>query len=199
MDCARCKTLDCYTKAKDCTGRKEEIAGLYKDREELAIMEAAAALEAEGSMMLPRVQEVILLGKKIGYRHLGLAFCAGLHREARLLQELLRPHFEITSACCKVCGITKEDFTLPKLRDNPNEVICNPLGQADILNCAGTELNLLLGLCLGHDMLFTRHSSAPVSTVIVKDRVLANNPAGALYSPYWMRMIKENSLIGKGE
>jgi uncharacterized metal-binding protein len=48
-------------------------------------------------------------------------------------------------------------------------------------------------------MLFTRHSSAPVSTVIVKDRVLANNPAGALYSPYWMRIIKENENIGKGE
>jgi len=200
MDCAKCKTVDCYTKGKDCTGRKEEIAGLYKEnKEDLAIMGAAAALEAEGYMLLPRVQEVIVFSQKMGYRHLGMAFCAGLHREARLLQELLAPHFEITSACCKVCGIAKEDFKLPKLRDTPNEVICNPLGQADILNRAGTELNLLLGLCLGHDMLFTRHSSAPVSTVIVKDRVLANNPAGALYSPYWMRIIKENENIRKGE
>ena len=62
------------------------------------------------------------------------------------------------------------------------EVICNPVGQAAILNRAGTELNLLVGLCLGHDMLFNKHSAAPVTTVIVKDRVLANNPAGALYS-----------------
>jgi uncharacterized metal-binding protein len=200
MDCAKCKTVDCYTKGKDCTGDKGEMTDLYKkDPQALAIMGAAAALEAEGYMLLPRVQEVIVFGRKMGYRHLGMAFCAGLHREARLLQELLAPHFEITSACCKVCGIAQEDFKLPKLRDNPNEVICNPLGQADILNRAGTELNLLVGLCVGHDMLFNKHSTAPVTTVIVKDRVLANNPAGALYSPYWMRLIKENKLIEKGK
>ena len=201
MNCARCKTVECYTKGKDCTGGKGEIFELYKeDPQALAIMGAAAALlEAEGYMMVPRVQEVILFGQKMGYRHLGMAFCAALHREARLLAELLEPHFQITSACCKVCGIAKEDFDLPNLRDNPAEVMCNPVGQADILNRAGTELNLLVGLCLGHDMLFTKNSAAPVSTVIVKDRVLANNPAGALYSPNWMRMIKENTLTGKGK
>ena len=65
MDCARCKTLDCYTKGKDCTGDKGGIAELYKnDPQALAIMGAAAELEAEGYMMLPRVQEVILFGKK---------------------------------------------------------------------------------------------------------------------------------------
>jgi uncharacterized metal-binding protein len=200
MDCARCKTLDCYTKGKDCTGGKNEITDLYKnDPQALAIMGAAAKLEAEGYMMLPRVQEVIVFGKKMGYRQLGMAFCAGLHREARLLEELLAPHFEITAACCKVCGIAKDDFNLPKVHENAPEVICNPVGQADILNRAGTELNLLVGLCLGHDMLFNKHSKAPVTTVIVKDRVLANNPAGALYSQYWMRMIKENPLGGKGK
>jgi len=199
MNCARCKTVDCYTNGKDCTGGKGEIAELYKeDPQALAIMGAAAALEAEGYMLLPRVQEVILFGKKMGYRHLGMAFYAGLHREARLLEELLAPHFEITSACCKVCGIAKDDFKLPKVRDTAVEVICNPVGQADILNRAATELNLLVGLCLGHDMLFNKHSAAPVTTVIVKDRVLANNPAGALYSQYWMRMIKENPIPGKG-
>ena len=199
MKCARCKTVDCYTIGKDCTDRKDEISGLYKeDPEALAIMGAAAALEAEGYMLLPRVQEVILFGQKMGYRHLGMAFCAGLHREARLLEELLAPHFEITSACCKVCGIAKEDFDLPKLRDNPAEVMCNPLGQADILNRAGAEMNLLVGLCVGHDMIFNKYSKAPVTTVIVKDRVLAHNPAGALYTPYWMKLIKENKLCGKG-
>jgi uncharacterized metal-binding protein len=134
----------------------------------------------------------------MGFSHVGMAFCAGLHREARLLAGLLEPHFQITSACCKVCGIAKTEFSLPTVRDNPAEVICNPLGQAEILNSVGTQMNLLVGLCLGHDMLFTKHSAAPVSTIIVKDRVLANNPAGALYSPYWLRIIKENGTIGKG-
>jgi uncharacterized metal-binding protein len=200
MDCARCKAVECYTGGKDCTGGKDEIADRYKnDPQALAIMGAAAELEAEGCMLLPRVQEVILFGKKMGYRHLGMAFCAGLHREARLLQELLAPHFEITSACCKVCGIAKDDFKLPKVRDNAPEFICNPVGQADMLNRSGTEMNLLVGLCLGHDMLFNKHSAAPVTTLIVKDRVFANNPAGALYSSYWTRLIKKNPLAGKGK
>jgi len=34
---------------------------------------------------------------------------------------------------------------------------------------------------MGHDILFTRHSKAPVSTLIVKDRLLGNNPAAAVY------------------
>lgn len=56
-----------------------------------------------------------------------------------------------------------------------------------------------MGLCLGHDVLFNKHSVAPVTTVIVKDRVLANNPAGALYSSYWTRVLKENPLAMKGK
>lgn len=32
-------------------------------------------------------------------------------------------------------------------------------------------------------------SKAPVSCLITKDRVLANNPAGAVYSRYWRRKL----------
>ena len=48
-------------------------------------------------------------------------------------------------------------------------------------------MNILVGLCVGHDMLFTKHSKAPVTTFIVKDRVLAHNPAGAIYSGYYKK------------
>jgi uncharacterized metal-binding protein len=200
MKCANCTTLDCYVHGKDCTGDKEAFAAIYRD-DPMAkrMMRAAAELEAEGYMLLPRIHEVIFFGKKMGFKKLGMAFCAGLKREAALLSELLEGHFHICSACCKLCGIPKDDFGLPKVRDNPGEVICNPLGQAESLNREETDMNLLVGLCLGHDMLFTKHSRAPVSTIIVKDRVLANNPAGALYSPYWMRLIQENRIMGKAE
>ncbi len=200
MKCASCTTLDCYAHGKDCTGNKEALAAMYRDDPMAkSMMRAAAELEAEGYMLLPRVQEVIFFGRKMGYDHLGMAFCAGLQQEAGLLAGLLEPHFRISSVCCKLCGIPKDDFGLPKVRDNPGEIICNPVGQAEILNRSGTQMNLLVGLCLGHDLLFTRYSAAPVTTVIVKDRVLANNPAGALYSPYWLRLIKENRLMGKAE
>ena len=59
--------------------------------------------------------------------------------------------------------------------------MCNPLGQARALDQAGTELNLLLGLCVGHDSLFMKHSVAPVTVLAAKDRVLGHNPLAAIY------------------
>lgn len=50
-----------------------------------------------------------------------------------------------------------------------------------------------MGLCVGHDSLFIKHSQAPVTTLITKDRVLAHNPAGALYAScsYYDRLLKK--------
>jgi len=59
---------------------------------------------------------------------------------------------------------------------------CNPIGQAAILDGEGSELNIILGLCVGDDTLFIKHSKAPVTVLAVKDRVLAHNPLGALYT-----------------
>lgn len=59
--------------------------------------------------------------------------------------------------------------------------MCNPILQAELLNQQNTEFNIALGLCVGHDSLFYKYSGALVTTMVVKDRVLAHNPAGALY------------------
>ncbi|MGL4802501.1 MAG: DUF1847 domain-containing protein, partial [Cetobacterium sp.] len=44
-----------------------------------------------------------------------------------------------------------------------------------------TDLNILFGLCVGHDTLFIKHSEAPVTVFAVKDRVLCHNPVAAIY------------------
>ena len=63
-----------------------------------------------------------------------------------------------------------------------------------ILNEAETQLNVLCGLCVGHDSVFTMVSRAPVTTLIVKDRVLAHNPVAALYCQYIRRtMLPEDA------
>jgi uncharacterized metal-binding protein len=49
---------------------------------------------------------------------------------------------------------------------------CNPAGQASYLSEKKTELNIMMGLCLGHDMIFNSKSTAPVTPLIVKDRKL---------------------------
>ena len=60
--------------------------------------------------------------------------------------------------------------------------MCNPILQARLLNQAGTDLNVVIGLCVGHDSLFYRYSDAYVTTLVTKDRVTGNNPATALYT-----------------
>jgi uncharacterized metal-binding protein len=49
---------------------------------------------------------------------------------------------------------------------------------------------------VGHDALFTRHSQAPVTTLITKDRVLGHNPAAALYTSnfYYKRLFDNKEL-----
>jgi len=191
VNCAACEDKKCYLEGKDCTGKRDSLTALYRDQENSAIMTASAEVEAEGYASLTRVEELIEFSKKMGYRRLGIAFCVGCADEAKTLQEILESNFIIESVCCKVCGIDKAEYNLKTIRKNLRQSICNPLGQATLLNEAGTELNILVGLCLGHDMLFTKHSSAPVTTLLVKDRVMANNPAGVLCSPYWKHRLLE--------
>ena len=89
----------------------------------------------------------------------------------------------------KVCSVDKDLLELEKIKPGQREAMCNPKVQARLLNEGGTELNFIVGLCVGHDMLFTMESKVPVSSIITKDRVLANNPAGAVYSRYWRRKL----------
>jgi uncharacterized metal-binding protein len=53
--------------------------------------------------------------------------------------------------------------------------------QAEVLNREETELNIMIGLCVGHDILFPRHSKADVTPLVVKDRATGHNPVAALY------------------
>jgi uncharacterized metal-binding protein len=135
---------------------------------------------------------VIEFARAMGYKRLGIAFCIGLSAEAETIHEILVQHFEVFSVCCKVCGIPKKTLQLEALRGNKEAAMCNPIGQAMTLNKEQTDLNLIVGLCMGHDIAFTANSEAPVSTLVVKDRVLAHNPLGAIYSGYYKRrLIKE--------
>ena len=45
-----------------------------------------------------------------------------------------------------------------------------------------TDINIVMGLCVGHDSLFYKYAEAPSTTLVVKDRVLGNNPVAALYT-----------------
>ncbi|MHA1741489.1 MAG: DUF1847 domain-containing protein, partial [Candidatus Thorarchaeota archaeon] len=53
----------------------------------------------------------------------------------------------------------------------------------------------IVGLCIGHDMLFNKYSEAPVTTLIVKDRVLGHNPVAGLYSAYHKGVIASQKRL----
>jgi uncharacterized metal-binding protein len=194
MKCDLCPDKHCE-EGKDCWKAKGDVLKMYSSSEDQRMMRIAAAIEGTYYMEKTRVEELIIFGEEMGYKRLGVAFCLGLQQEAQVLCSLLRKHFTVSSICCKVCGVAKEDFGLKKVEKNKYEVMCNPIMQAEILAKNNTELNIIVGLCLGHDILFTKYSKAPVTTLIVKDRVLAHNPAGALYSRFYSRELANKKEI----
>jgi uncharacterized metal-binding protein len=176
----------------DVLSRAEEVYLSQDDLREFAL--AAARTEAAGYCKEPRVEEIMNFARRIGAQRLGIASCIGLIREARMLQEILEANgFEVESVCCKVGSIDKEKIGLrdeEKIHPGQYESLCNPVGQAMLLNKASTELNIVVGLCVGHDSLFFKHSEAPVTVLVAKDRVTGHNPVAALYTSrsYYKRL-----------
>lgn len=187
VKCALCETKECY-QGKDCLSIATDIEKKYI-RSDLDILKAAADIEAQYYIKKTRLEELILFAERMDYKKIGIAFCIGLEKEAKLIHTILEKKFEVYSVCCKICGIDKSAFRLPRVHNENTgiEAICNPVGQATVLNNIKTDLNVILGLCMGHDILFTKHSTAPVTTLAVKDRVLAHNPLGAIYSNYYLK------------
>jgi len=134
----------------------------------------------------PRVQEIIEFSRKMGYQKLGVAFCGGLHKEAAVFCKILEDHgFTVVSVMCKVGGIDKDALGLnanERVRVGQPESMCNPIAQAEVLNAANTDFNILLGLCVGHDSMFIKYSEAMITVFAVKDRVMGHNPLAAIYT-----------------
>jgi len=186
LRCALCGLKECYSDGLDCF-EGQGVSALPTDPEEKEILACAAEIEAEYYCKATRIEELMEFSRRMGYERLGVAFCIGLAEEAQVLHRILANHFDVYSICCKACGTNKESMGLKKVREDRFEVMCNPIGQAKLLASKNTDLNIITGLCMGHDILFTRYSKAPVTTLIVKDRVLAHNPAGALYTGYYKK------------
>ncbi len=196
--CASCRTYSCWKGEKDtlpafCPGQSggqayEKAAVAYRG-EDGDWARAAALVEARGYGSWPRLREIAELADRLNIKRLGLAFCVGLRREAAEVARILEENgFTVFSAMCKAGSRPKEDLGLgekDKVRPGAFEAMCNPVAQAILLNEAGVELNVLLGLCAGHDTLFIKHAAAPVTVLAVKDRVTGHNPLAAVYAAHY--------------
>jgi len=191
--CAECGLVACDTGdadayPHDCPSREPfeaEALDRYREGEDRRLARSAALVEAHGYCRLTRLEEIMDYARRCGFSQLGLAFCIGLQKEAAVVSRVLRANgFAVDSVACKNGSLPKEELGLSeedKVTPGEFEAMCNPIGQARALHQAGTELNVVLGLCVGHDSLFMRHSVAPVTVLAVKDRVLGHNPLAAIY------------------
>jgi len=140
---------------------------LYRESDKMILKIAEDSLDSK----LDRVQEIIEYAKEAGINKIGIANCTVFNKEAQLLLDLLENKgFNVESVNCKY---DKVPFT--ELIPGYKGISCNPAGQAKYLENKGTELNIMMGLCLGHDMIFNARSKAPVTPLVVKDRVLNHN------------------------
>ena len=192
--CAKCPSRGCLEKNEEkmpkklCPSRNTELqeqAKALHTGDDLTIALQSALVEAEGNTNWTRVEETIQFAKKCGFKRIGLAFCTGLHEEAKTFVRILEHHgLEVVSVVCKNGAILKGFLGIEQPEKETyvkNDIMCNPIGQALLLNEAKTDLNILFGLCVGHDTLFIKHSEAPITVFAVKDRVLCHNPLGAIY------------------
>jgi len=183
-----CRSGDMSKAPKNCPcleNENEKILKKYYEEDNLKLAYSSALVESEGYCKKTRIEEIMDFAGKCGFKNLGIAFCIGLSQEARMVAEILTANgFEINSIACKNCSIPKETINIKedeKVHPNTYEPMCNPIGQAYFLNKAETDLNIVLGLCVGHDSLFMKYSKAPVTVLAVKDRVLGHNPLAAVY------------------
>jgi uncharacterized metal-binding protein len=212
ISCSDCGLLNCYRHDKRfpafCLTEAADpkvvhrIIKQYRGRNRDAII-ARAAAEVEGTYYgrLTRVEEIIAFANRIGARRIGIATCIGLIAETRTFVKVLHAHgLQPFTVLCKVGSVDKTEIGIPdqlKVKKGSYEAICNPLLQARLLNERKTDLNVIVGLCVGHDSLFIKHSDAPVTTLITKDRVLGHNPAAALYTSnfYYQRLLQPGQKL----
>ena len=180
--------------AAGCEELSEVEQRYLKDEGVRTLARESARTEAAGYCRSTRIEEIMDFARRMGFSQLGIAHCAGLMAEARLAREIFVDNgFQVHTICCKVGSIEKEKVGLmdqEKVQPGQFEAICNPLAQAALLEAAGTQLNVVIGLCVGHDSLFFMHSRAPATVLVAKDRVLGHNPVAALYTSgsYYSRL-----------
>jgi uncharacterized metal-binding protein len=180
-DCINCSDYKCL--AGESCRWSLKMTREVENKEMEDILAAALDISFENERILCRLSELIYFAIEMNYKKIGIAYCTELAEPAGIAAQVLRRFFQVYSVCCKIGGKQLSDTMLT----GNNKIECNPAGQADLLNQSGVDFNIIIGLCIGTDCIFSKLSNAPVSTLFVKDKSLANNPIGAVYSDYYLK------------
>ena len=204
--CSNCRIINCkhqnrqypkFCPTKELTSDEIiEIEKLYNEDNNKEISRISAEIEEEFYCKYTRVEEIIEFAKRLKMNKIGIAACVGLMDESITFAKILEKHdVEVYSAACKkkkkkkteITGLDEEKTAIT------GNIMCNPILQAKILNNEKTDLNVIIGLCVGHDSLFYKYSEALCTTLVTKDKVLAHNPVGALYqtNTYYKKLMND--------
>ena len=144
-----------------------EFSKLYSEKDKQILKDAEDSLNPK----IDRVQEIIEYSRQANLKTIGIANCISFNKEADKLEEKLKAEgLQVAKVNCKY-GRVPFDNLVPGYRGTS----CNPAGQAKFLEENNTDLNIMMGLCLGHDLIFNSKSKAPVTPLIIKDRKLKHH------------------------
>lgn len=197
MNCAECQAQHCQVRKRDelpedCPmldlAAMEQDAAEYRSSENAAFYADSLKSMAQSFGKMPRIIEAVNFCKLRGYRRIGVAYCSGMLRFGRAVSEVfVKNGFEVCAAGCKLGGFSPEELvSCPVFPERPKDdkkkerAICNPIGQARLLNQKNTEFNVVVGLCVGHDSLFFKYSKAPCTVVVLKDRLFPEQCAPSI-------------------
>jgi uncharacterized metal-binding protein len=202
VDCLACRHWRCL-QGEQCELVTPSVSPSVLGHEIDRMLEASLDISSEEERTLCRLSELIYFCLEMQYQHIGVAYCVDLQEPSEILVRVLRLFFNVYPVCSKIGGTVVSALLNGRQLERGQRaarcVACNPAGQAGVLNRMGTYINVLVGLCMGADCIFARFSDAPVTTLFVKDKSLANNPIGAVYSDYYLKEAVQAAPHGLGE
>lgn len=151
-----------------------QLEELYPDPLSRALLKNAALIEARGYGRWTRLRETAEFARLMGFQRLGIGYSPDMAQEAD-----------------GVAGLFNTYGLGPVLP--PIEGAFNPEEQADFLNRAGTQLNVVAGMGVAAEAVFLHSAEASTIVLFARDRRLHHNPAAALYTS---RSYLQDSLHG---
>jgi len=178
MNCTTCDDKVCRKQQTSCNREsfgKTAVIGQYQEGQISEIVKAAAELVDGGRAgTLSRMEEIIEYAKLMKYQKIGIAYCYRMEQYAKTIEKLLTDEcFDVSAVSCSVGGLKQSEVNATSCI---HKVSCNPLGQADQLNAEEIDLTLVVGICLGHDILLNRNLKMDFTTLAVKDRKFDHAP-----------------------
>ena len=178
MNCTTCQDKICRKEQASC-GReifsKDEVIEEYKGKTNTQIVRYAAELVDYGRAgTLSRIEEIMEYARSMNYAKIGLAYCYGMEQHVKALENMLTENgFLVSAISCSVGGLKQSEVNASSCI---HKVSCNPLGQAEQLNAENVDLTLIIGICVGHDILLNKSLKMDFTTLVVKDRKYNHAP-----------------------